>query len=238
MNPTYKTALGLNAQALVDRIEKFAEREVQVVVDPSVKVSPTDPNPTRPEAAVTEHWARITLPTPSFVPNGIVHELLHIERYWIEGIPQIEPVDQKAGNSWEITSSIENHLEHLIIVPREELYGFDPYPYWANTDKVLWGRYPWPEITEPFARRKNALLGALSAFNLSKSDDLIEQVKGYLEKDGMLKETIRFNRLIRDVLHSKEKMIRLTVEHLGIPKSEARVRYIDVRTGRRWYAPV
>jgi hypothetical protein len=238
MKALYKDSLPATAQDLVDRIEGFAKREIEVVVDPLAEVSSTDPNPTRPAMTVTENWARITLPTPSFEPNGILHEVLHIERHWVDGIPQVEPAHPDAPkNNWTVTSSIENSLEHLIIVPREEQYGFNPYPYWARTERALWEKYPWPTL-DPFARRMHALFGSLAVFNLSKDEELIALARHCLKQDGMLKESIRFNRLVKDVLHTKEKMLRLGVEHLGIPKAETRLRYIDIRTHRRWYAPI
>lgn len=123
MEPAYKNALPAKARELVDRIETFAQREVRVIVDPTRYVSPTDPNPTRPELDMSGGQARIFLPTTHFEPNGIVHELLHLERYWLEGIPQIVPVDRNAKNRWQFTSSIEGSLEHQVIVPREKSMG-------------------------------------------------------------------------------------------------------------------
>ncbi len=84
----------------------------------------------------------------------------------------------------------------------------------------------------------SGLFGALGVFNLSKDDELIDSVRGCLEQEGLLKEAIRFNRLIKHVLHTKEKMLRLSVDFLGIPKPEVRLRHIDVKTRRRWYTEV
>jgi len=138
-------------------------------------------------------------------------------------------MDENNEDHWIITSSIDNDLEHLIIVPREAIHGFNPFSYWAKTHRILWRRYPWPEVNEPFARRKNLLTGSVAAFNLTKDAEVISLVRECLSKEGMLKEALLFNKRITDVLHSKEKMLRLTVEHLGIPKSDVRLLYIDIR---------
>ena len=229
MEPSYKETLPQNAQALVDHIEQFAGVEIHVKVDPSRPVSPTDPNPNRPELVFTATSAEIFLPTSNFSPHGIVHELLHTERYWLQGIPQVVPLDQNADNNWAITSSIENTLEHQVIVPRESAYGFDPYPYWAKTERALWADYPWPWMTDPFSRRKNCLLGSVSVFNLTKDDDLIAHVRECLRKEGLLKEAVRFHKRMTDVLNNKEKMLRLTIQHLAIPKTDVRFLHLDVR---------
>jgi hypothetical protein len=103
---------------------------------------------------------------------------------------------------------------------------------------VLWGRYPWPDITEPFARRKNALLGSLGVFNLTMDDGVIAFVRECLEKEGMLKEAVRFNKRISDVLHSKEKMLRVAIGFLQIPKAEVRLLYLDIKKRRLRYTTV
>ena len=113
----------------MNEIENFAKREIQVELDPR-PVSPTEPNPDRPASQTNHNRATIFIRSEeSFQPQGILHELLHIHRYWVEAVPQVMPAkgDRNTDESWRITSQIENTLEHLVIVPREADYGFEPY---------------------------------------------------------------------------------------------------------------
>ena len=45
----------------------------------------------------------------------MVHELLHIHRYWVETIPQLVPWpgDAMAQDTWHMTSAIENDIDTL-----------------------------------------------------------------------------------------------------------------------------
>lgn len=66
--------------------------------------------------------------------QGVTHELLHIERYWMEHVPQLYPADRR---NWKNCAQMENALEHLVIVPREADYGFDPHRHWNETYRKL-----------------------------------------------------------------------------------------------------
>lgn len=78
----------------------------------------------------------------------------------------------------------------------------------------------------------------MTALNLTNDVEVIALVRECLEKEGMLKEVIRFKKRLTDVLHSKEKMVRLVVQHLGIPRNEAQLEYTDIRAGTASYAPI
>lgn len=238
MDAAYKNSLPVKAQSLVDTIEQFAGFPIQVIVDPSTAPKATDPNPERPMLRVTERSAAIFLPTPRFSAHGLTHELLHLQRYYLEEIPQVEPVDQSAADQWTVTSSIENTLEHQVIVPREADYGFDFRPYWVQTEKTLWAGYPWAWMTEPFARRKNCLVGFLTVENIAKDAELSAFVRECLATEGILKEAEQFRKRVTDVLHTKERAARLVVEFLQIPRSEVRLMRLDPRKYEKRYSPL
>lgn len=202
-------------------------------------VSPTDPNPNHLAADVNDRHARILIRREEdFKPEGVLHELLHIERFWKEMIPQIVPVDQGNADRWSVTGEIENSLEHLVIVPRESAFGFDPYPYWTETFRRNWGRYPWPEMTDPWARRKSALLGYLGVEVLGKNDELLAHVEECLKSEHLLSEAARFSRAIQRRLVRKDEALATVVRFLPIPPEDVRLLVIDVRNKCSYARPV
>jgi hypothetical protein len=225
----YKDQLPISVQALADQIETFAGLPIAVRID-SRPVSPMDPNPDRLALDANAMGATVLLRSEDFSPHGFCHELLHLERFWVQAIPQVVPLETAPASNWQVTSQIENCLEHQIIVPREADYDFEPYDYWAETERKLWGRYPWPDIKEPDARRRACLLGGLSTFRLVRDEGVIQHVTECLDAEGMLKETAEFVRRVSDVVHTKEKMLRLTLQHLGISRNEVKLIRLDVRS--------
>src|SRR5258708_15989321 len=88
-------ALPSKALNLLDTIENFAKKEIGFIGEDSVPTRFKVPGyrATSPKAAVSQIVATIVLPSGDNIdPHGIVHELLHIHRYWVEGVPQCQPV--------------------------------------------------------------------------------------------------------------------------------------------------
>lgn len=233
VNHRYLSRLPDPVRDVVVRIEAFADSEIQVEVD-SRPVEPTDPNPDRLACEVTEHTATIWLRAADVFPtSAVIHELLHIERYWNERIPQIMPTTDPTGANIVNTSAIENALEHLIIVPREEAFGFDPYPYWAETARENWSTYPWPNMTSAWARRKNCLLAWLTVTHLTKDPGLQAQVRLHLRNEGLLADAEAFSKKITCTLPSKMRALGTVVRFLRIPYDEVTGMLYDVQNRRR-----
>src|SRR5262245_1174271 len=102
MDTAFKEQLPPEIAALVDHIEGFAGRKISVELN-SRPVSPTSPNPDSLAARVTPTEAAILLRSRDvFPPHDVLHELLHIERMWVERIPQLavwtdDPRDTRIG---------------------------------------------------------------------------------------------------------------------------------------------
>jgi hypothetical protein len=240
VEPQFKTRLPSAVQQLVDELERFADLPIHVAVNPR-PASPTDPNPEHLAAEVTERSATVLIRSRDAVPAyGVLHELLHVQRFWTESIPQVMPVlgDRAPSNQWQVTSDIENALEHIVIVPREAEYGFDPFPYWNETTRTNWSRYPWPNMTDPWARRKNCLLGALTDAFLVNDPDVKQLVERGLRGEGLLAEARRFTEKIRRVLGSKPHGIATVLRFLPIPFEEVGLVGFDVKNRGRFLVPL
>lgn len=232
MDTHYRSLLPTPVVALLDRIEAFASREV--LVKPNVHpLDSTDPNPGHLAAEVTEQHAAVLIrKDDDFTPHAALHELLHIERFWIEQVPQVVPRDASSESSWLVTGEIENHLEHLVIVPKEADYGFDPFSYWEETSRRNWGRYPWPEVAHPWARRKNCLLGWLTVDYLCKNPAVRAHAEACLKKESLLHEAHRFSHAVGKHMRSKERALADTIRFLKVPVQDVWLLVLDVRQAK------
>ncbi|EQB13871.1 hypothetical protein [Novosphingobium lindaniclasticum] len=90
------------------------------------------------------------------VPEAaVIHELLHLQRYWVEGVPQLIGGDHAMQQSIGL---IENSLEHLVIVPRQSGFERQDPEYWDAGSRQEWEEFfpQWLMLDRsglPFKRR-------------------------------------------------------------------------------------
>jgi hypothetical protein len=238
MESSFLEKLGTEIQRLVEEIEKFATTEIQVRPTPT----PTSESAQSPKAIAliaSQHGATLLCrDVGDFQPQAVLHELLHLRRYWVDFVPQILPVDDPDGEKIKLASQIENTLEHLIIVPQEHEYGFESYAFYAEATRKNWQAYPWPAISEPWARRKNCLLTWLTT-RLLVSDPAIERLaRKCANEEGLLTEAEKFSGKIGRVLGSKEQCISTTIRFLQIPRHEATMAYLDIKSQKVMRKPI
>jgi hypothetical protein len=171
-------------------------------------------------------------------PHAVTHELLHIRRNWVEGVPQLHPVPEKANdNNLRVCGTIDNEIEHLVIVPQAPNYGFDPFPFWNAVAKAKWERYPWPDLTSDLNRRNNALLGRLS-LALVNDAHVLTLAGELLREGGWTVEAEKFAGKMAQVLNDKPRALSCAVRFLKVPSGVTRLTYFDVRGRQRRYAPL
>lgn len=229
MDQRFLQKLDSETQLLVKEIEDFASTEIQVRPTPAPPKR-SAANPKAVALLASEKGATLLYrDEKDFRPQPVLHELLHLHRYWVDFVPQFLPVDDPDGDKTKIASQIENTLEHLIIVPKEQDYGFDPYAYYNETTKKNWENYPWPEISELWARRKNCFLNWLSTNFLVTESDVKVLAEWCLRKEALLDEAKSFSDKIGRIRNSKERCISTAIRFLRIPRDEATMAYLDIR---------
>ena len=157
-------------------------------------------------------------------PAGVTHELLHIERYWIEGVPMI--IARNPANN-HITSQIENTLEHLIIVPRELEYGFGDRTHWNTRSALRWQSYPNPMVNE-MTQRLNGFLGWLSVKEIVTDQSIVEVAKNLLKEQGLYDEAQRFHANIMKTIHHKQDALVTVLRFARLPPNAFQITKYDV----------
>jgi hypothetical protein len=227
--------LSAEAQRLVREIEEFASSEIELRAAPVPSAQAV-----RAVALIaSESGAALFYRSEEdFQTPAVLHELLHLRRYWMDCVPQLLPVADPQGERTKIANQIENTLEHLIITPQEARYGFDPYTSLNETARRSWQAYPWSDITENWARRKMCLLSWLTTRLLVSDDSVKALARECLQKEGLSEEAEIFAAKIERWKGSKERCISTAVRFLRIPRAEAEMIYLDVRNKRLVRKPV
>ena len=115
MEDIYYDLLDEKTLALVNEIESYIGTKIRVEID----TTRTDILACK----ATKDAATILIPDQDHFPNcSVFHELLHIRRSCVYSIPQIAVCDTYLNWTDElenILTSLDNDIEHFIIVPEE-----------------------------------------------------------------------------------------------------------------------
>jgi hypothetical protein len=226
---TVRASLPSNIIDLMDGIERFAGREIAFEFNPHP--APTE-YPNSAACYVREDKAAILLRAGAQISaQDILHELLHIQRYWMEHAPQLEPLLNQDSN-WDVTGRIENVLEHLVIVPREANFGFAPRPQWDEVARREWGAYPWPDNTEQFSRSLGSHLGWLTC-EIVTDPQIRTLAKECLVKDGTFESAENLRQAVKRYLANKPKALLFVLRAVGLPRAEFQLAYIDIKRGKK-----
>jgi hypothetical protein len=229
-----RKALPANALELMDDIEAFAQREILFSFNDR---PPPAEYPGAAACCVFEDHARILLREAAPIsPQDILHELLHIRRYWIERTPQLEPIAELDDpDHWDVTARIENLVEHLVIVPQEASYGFAPRAVWDKGALSEWSQYPWPNNQEPFARRLGWVLGWLNC-ELMTDPAIVALATECLTKEGVLGEAQRLQRDVKTRIRNKPRCLLAVIRAVRIRRQDVRLAYLDIKAKTKRFA--
>jgi hypothetical protein len=119
MDATFRSLLPAWLAELVQESEAAIGFSIEVVVNDA---RPPDA-PLR--AMVNVSFARIDAPSRQrFLPSSVFHELLHIRRVLVDGVPRLRvadavPDEQYSCQLEDAVTNEDNSIEHLVIVPME-----------------------------------------------------------------------------------------------------------------------
>lgn len=156
--------------------------------------------------------------------ESVLHELLHIERYLVEGEPQLYPKNSGVGGACE---DIEDTLEHLVIVPREASYGFDPWEHEAQEAKRQWSRFD-PSMAHLPQGRLGCMKTWLQVYFLVRDVEVREWVIRILRQNGIWALANRLATELEGKLDSKPAVASTFLRLLDIPSDGFRLLYFDV----------
>jgi hypothetical protein len=133
MNSEYLNLLARDIRDFVSDIERQSAIEIQVEVD-ELRAKKDLGEINTLACDIDETGARILIPSADYFPEGsVLHELLHIDRFLVQGVPQISVCEEYWCPELESAfTDVDNTLEHLVIVPEELRRRPDRKHYWVR----------------------------------------------------------------------------------------------------------
>jgi hypothetical protein len=180
MQAEFKDRLGATVRAMVDEIECASNLDIAVVVDPSRNVG-------RGEGAnymgceLSECDATIITGDSAYFPDASVfHELWHVRRILVEGVPRLLSNEDFEGGSACLDTAIahlDNNLEHLVIVPTEIEAFPDRRSYWVDRlQRGMLGAIAGSRLAV-YERERFAMLALVSVECLALEPELRDEVE-------------------------------------------------------------
>lgn len=227
MEDHYLRQLPDDLQALVQGMEQQSGIAIQVEVNPARGGTMA--------CDVDEHGATILVAREEFFqPASVMHELLHVRRFLVDGVPQIVANDDDQDLPPELyaaLTNLDNSLEHLIIVPEEIARIPARRQYWAGvmTRKLQAIRV---NPLNPDDRRRHALVNWLFIHHVLMERPQILAADSLLDELELRHEADAFRDAIIPALAVKEETVRRCLAQLNIPFATAGLKYIDIRARR------
>ena len=201
--------------ALWDKIESFAGTQVNAQARPG-HLAACDPG---------SQQATIYLPDPHKISEqDVLHELLHIERYWNEKAPQVQAAGNDPNNH-EIGSWLDNMLEHVFIFKRMRRFGLAKDPQ-READLQ---KFETMVMRSEFEKRQNCLAAAMTLEQDCYDDGQTSRAKSVLRAHGMLPVRALARKILGLVERDKPQAARIVRDYLAIPPDGLQQQVFDIR---------
>jgi hypothetical protein len=233
MRHEYLDQLGGSVQKLVREVERLAGVEIEVL--PSIKQN--DRGPTRQgalEIVINAQNIQLFAPTNGYFPDGAVrHEILHVQRFHIEGVPKLALADDEEWDRGlsDAMGALDNAIEHVVIVPVELQFHPERREHWEAVMKNVCSGLP--DVPESELRLAVCLHWTFLRHVLPDSPQL-EIAKHFATEHGLLEMADHFADQFLSAADSKEEMVRVLFQTFPeIPKGRVAFEYINSVTGTR-----
>lgn len=229
MEPAYLNRLPNDIRNLVGEIEEASGVEIIVVVD-SERAHGTLAQPCSLACQVNAHGATLLIPAPEHFPDSsVLHELLHLRRFLLSGVPRISVCNDYPSWTLEFEialTGLDNALEHLIIVPEELQHRGERGVYWRRIMLRVLADLQSPALSKD-DRERHALIGWVFIQHVLPDPELMDTAATLIDRLGIQDRAARLVDELIPSLHSKERTVRICFEHLHLPIEAGCLEYID-----------
>lgn len=233
MQAEYLSRLGDVVRALVTEIEGRIGFEITVKVDPTGDMH-TASEHRGMRCEMDQYKAEIATASIDYFPDASVfHELQHIRRFLVDGIPKITMCEDYEPWNPQLESAIlhlDNNLEHLVIIPIELREFPQRRAYWEQAFEAQTGRLLTGELSET-DRRWAASLVSASVDHLGLGQKVREAADAIVRRVGAESLTRAYREALAATISSKEQLARATFDCFELPLVAACLEYISTSYG-------
>jgi hypothetical protein len=218
MNKKYLDQLLPDTKSLLSLIETHIGKEVSVREDPR-----------RNNLGCEIHNDTILAPEGKFPDSSVLHELLHIRRFRIDGVPQLEVCDSfdyGDPSFGERVNKLDCNIEHLFIVPEEISHRPERVTYWEKlTAQAI-------ENIENSGLDVNvnggdAILNWLFAKIVFVSGNAVNNATNVIHKFKCEKTAVKLLSIFQLPSCTKENFSKAIIAELNIPSGSVCLKYED-----------
>jgi hypothetical protein len=232
MEPAYLDQVSPDIQGLIRQVEDAMGVEIEVCLDNSVGYLQVNFGQQRP---------RIFTPRPNHFPDGsVAHEVLHIRRFRVEGIPQVVDDPEHPDENEQLEDALramDNSLEHLIIVPQELAMRPQRREWWESNMERAWNTRI-PALEDVADRRRFALINWPFLVDVLPSARALPVAQRLLAQLDIADKAQQMRAELAAALHSKETMVHVCFKYLELDRALARFKYLDRHTGLASTVPI
>lgn len=236
----YLARLTPDTRSLAEEVERGSGVEVVVKVDPDRARSLPD-RPDTLACQVNMTGAELLIPAPDYFPDGsVLHELLHVRRFLVEGVPRLTVCETYEPWSPGIRTSLtlqDNSIEHLLIVPEELRRRPERREHWERVMKRVWKELAADGLSE-VDRRQAALANWVFIQHVLPNSAILPCARAVLERFDLSDVAHHFCEALMPVLSDKEGAVRVWFEHLHAPLEMASFEYLNTHDGTRKEVPL
>jgi hypothetical protein len=198
MSPQFLAMLPGELQATVQEAEQVAECAIEVV--PDATANEFDNLTLRVDDGVCR--ATIAYRGESISRIALLHEVLHVKRYWLNAVPILKPAARFRYES--DAQMIDELIEHLIIIPEERRFlEAESNAHWSS---VMANELPRVSFPSSQAERRSLMLQR-AMMDIALPDLDHTRLYGRLCDENLLESSATFIDRLRNMLDDKERAL-------------------------------
>lgn len=132
MQPEYLARLSEPVQQFILEVEEGAGVDIKVILDPNQNEGGTTGQGNL-AVVIKAQSIQLFAPTNGYFPDGaVLHEVLHVRRFHVEGVPKLALADNEAWDKGfsDALGALDNAIEHIVIVPVELQFRPERRKHW------------------------------------------------------------------------------------------------------------
>jgi hypothetical protein len=229
----YLNRLGGMVRSLVEEIEAQIGFEITVKADAAEDLQPASEHRGM-RCEMDEYKAEIATASTDYFPDASVfHELQHIRRFLVDGIPKLTLCEDDEPWNPQLENAIlhlDNNLEHLVIIPIELREFPERRAYWEQAFEAQTRRLLTSDLSET-DRRWAASLVSASVEHLGLGQEVREAADAIVQRVSAESLTRVYRDVLAATISSKEHLARATFDCFELPLAAACLEYISTSYG-------
>lgn len=189
------------------------------------------------KVVIEASFAQLYAPTNGYFPDGAVrHEVLHVRRLHVEGVPRIalaDAVDFDPEFEGEL-ARVDNALEHLVIVPTELHHHPERRVHWEAVMAYVWSQAI-PQSPTPLDRRISVCLHWTFLRHVLPDSPTVQVASDLMQGHrGLRAEADAFAAQAVALLDDKPSLVQLFFDQFtDVLRAKAALEYVSSMTGRK-----